>query len=439
MILLPIGRDNAVIQRHAWVTYGILCTYFAAFLVIAILHKEQERAYVEDVRAIQLVLAKYPEVALPKQLEVILGKEKYDQLNINSGGVRPLYGGARTYEAQKRLDELAVSAVEHYRNLGQIRYSYRPDESSMFTVLLSMWVQFSFIAFLGDCFVLFSTAPYLEDVFGRPAFVILYFGGALAAAAIYASFAKDPTIGMYGAAGAVSASVGAFFVRFFKSKLEFFFVPFIWRPQHRYRFFVPAWGAIPFWAALQLWVATKEYGGGAVANLGGFAFGAFFAGGMILSKYEAKHVAPAVAQQTTWMLNEHLVRAAEAIDPILLQGELVKFFPLKPANDEELQTAIDLARQALEDAPPAPFCAQVAAFADRHRAYDLATIAYDRVCQLEPNSPNTLRHLLRLGTLKKQTGDVIGARTALMRAKTHAGCSDEIRSNIDARLAQLRA
>lgn len=439
MILLPIGRDNAVIQRHAWVTYGILGTYFMAFLVMTILHKEHERAYIEDARAIQLIVAKYPYLMLPKELEVIMGKEKFAELAGQMSDRPVYYDHTQAYDAQKRLNDLAVSAVEHYRNLGQLKYGYVPAESSMFKVLLSMWVQFGFWAFLGDCFVLFSTAPYLEDVFGRPAFAILYFGGALAAAVIYGSFAKDPTIGMYGASGAVSAAVGAFFVRFFKSKLEFFFVPFIWRPQHRYRFFVPAWAAIPVWAALQLWLATKAYGGGGVANLGGFAFGAFFAGGMMLSKYEAKHVAPVVAKQTTWTLNEHLARAAEATDPSVLQAELMAFFPLKPANDEELQTAIDLARLALEDAPPAQFCAQVAAFADRNRAYDLATVAYDHVCQLEPNGPNTLRHLIRLGTLKKQSGDVIGARTALMRAKTHAGCSDEVRANIDARLAQLRA
>src|SRR5256885_1998051 len=132
MILLPIGRDKAVIQRHAWVTYGILAFYFASFVILALLHAGEERGFVEDVRAI-----------------------------------------------------------------------------------------------VGHCFVLFAPGPYVEDVFGRPAFAMLYFGGAFAAAVFYGNYAKDATAGMFGASGAVSAVAGAFLVRFFNAKLEFFFVPFI--------------------------------------------------------------------------------------------------------------------------------------------------------------------------------------------------------------------
>ena len=439
MFLFPIGRDNAVIQRHAWVTYGILASYFTIFVIAALVHAEQERGFVEDVRASLVVVAQYPYLRLPTQLEILMGKEKYLRL-IESQPPRPVYYNYKEASAaQRRLNDLVVSAVDHYRNLGQLKYAYVPSESPIFKVLLSMWVQFSFVAVALDCLVLFSTAPYLEDVFGRPAFALLYFAGAFAAAAVYAAQTKDPSIGMYGASGAVSAVLGAFLVRFFKSRLEFMFVPFIWNPQHGYRFFVPTWVVIPLWAALQLWASTKQYGGAAIVNLGGFAFGASFAAGLRFAKYEEKHVAPTVEKEITWTLNEHLSRAAEATDPKTVQRELTAFLPIKPSNDEELQIALDLIRQALESATSPQFCAQAAAFADRNRAYDVATIAYDRTCQLDPSGANTVRHLVRLGTLKKQSGDVIGARMALMRAKAHNDCPAEVRANIEARLAQLQA
>ncbi len=439
MILLPIGRDKAVIQRHAWVTYGILAFYFASFIILAVLHAGEERGFVEDVRAIDILISKYPYVKLPKQLEVIVGPEKYRQLAGNMAD-RPLNADRKQADAaQKRLDDLAASVVDHYRNLGQLRYSYVPADSSLFKVLVSMWVQFSFLALLGDSLVLFSTAPYLEDVFGRPAFAMLYFAGAFAAAVFYGTYAKDPAVGMFGASGAVSAVVGAFLIRFFNARLEFVFVPFIWRPQHRFRFFVPAWVVIPLWAALQLWASTKQYGGGAIANLGGFAFGAFFATGLKLAKYEEKVVAPEVEKQTTWILNEHLTRALETEDVAAREAELNAFLSVKPANDEELQTALDLIRDAVPASQDARFCAQAAAFADRNLAYDVATIAYERTCQLDPSGPNTVRHLMRLGALKKMSGDVIGARKALISAKSHSTCSAEVRATIDARLSQLQA
>jgi uncharacterized membrane protein len=122
-----------------------------------------------------------------------------------------------------------------------------------------------------------------------------------------------------------------------------------------------------------------------------------------------------------------------------MQIELMKFFNAKPANEEETQTAVDLTAEAIAMPAASPqFCSQAANFAERTKAFDVAVRAYDRACQLDPNAPLTVRHLVRLGTLKKQIGDVIGARTALMRAKTHSACTEEVRATIEARLAQLK-
>lgn len=443
MFLLPIGRDNAVIARHAVVTYGIIGLYVATFAVMAISNASHERGLREDAYAADVIINKYPSVVLPKQLEVIMGKEKFKEVSERLPSAT--IGGDRkeASAAQQRLDQIAVSAVDHYRHLGQIKYAYFPAESSLFKVLIAMWVQFSFLVVLIDCFLLFSTAPYLEDVFGRPAFAIMYTAGAFAAANAFAATNRIPTLGLYGAAGAVSAVIGAFFVRFFKSKLEFFFVPFLWRPQHRYRFFVPSWVVIPLWAGLQIWESTKETGAGAIVNLGGFVFGVFYAAGLKLAKYEDRHVRPIVAQETEWVLNAHLnsaFDARDAGDTPSMQGYLTRFFVLKPANDEELQTAVDLTHEALSmPGTTVQFCTQAAAFLDRHRRYDVAVVAYDKACQLDPNSAATVRLLVRMSALKKQNGDVIGARTALMRAKSHAACPEDVRATIDARLAQLKA
>jgi membrane associated rhomboid family serine protease len=437
MIFTPIGRDNAVIQRHAWVTYGIMGFYVLMFVIVNISSAGAVRKFTEDVRAIEVLITREPGLNLPKQLEVILGPAKYKELNDLAGSP-----AKRPSDAQKRLDGLAVSAVENYRNIGEFKYSFLPIESSIFKVFLTMWVQFSFWVLITDLLVLFSTAPYIEDVFGRPAFAILYLGGAFASAMAYQAWFKNPDMGLFGASGAISAVVGAFLVRFYKSKLEFLFVPLIWRPNWRFRFFIPAFVIIPLWVMLQIFVATRGTGAAAVVNLGGFVFGAFYGACLVATKYEDKHVRPVVAQQTEWVLNDHLTRAfdaRDASDAATMQVELMKFFNAKPANAEETQTAVDLTAEALAmPSASTQFCSQAANFAERNRAFEVAVRAYDRACQLDPSAPLTVRHLLRLGALKKQTGDVIGARTALMRAKTHSACSEEVRATIEARLAQLK-
>src|SRR5437870_4616859 len=173
MFLFPIGRDNGVIQRHAWVTYGIIGLYCTAFFIVALANAGQERGYREDVEAISILLGKYPYLQMPKQLEFLLGKDRYKELqgDTTRRPARSVHKEDR--DAQERLNSLVVSAVDHYRNLGNLKYGYIPAESTLFKVLISMWVQFSFMALVGDCLILFSTAPYVEDVFGRPAFALL--------------------------------------------------------------------------------------------------------------------------------------------------------------------------------------------------------------------------------------------------------------------------
>ncbi len=204
MILTPIGRDNAVIQRHAWVTYGIVALNVLAFAVVNLITAGAVRKYTEDVYAIEVLISSNPGVILPKQLELLLGKAKFKELSDEMPQMPVQREAKEGWAAQKRLDELAVSAVENYRRIGQFKYSYLPLESSLFKVFISMWVQFSFLALLSECLVLFSTAPYLEDVFGRPAFAILYVGGAFASATAYQAWFKNPQMGLFGASGAVA-------------------------------------------------------------------------------------------------------------------------------------------------------------------------------------------------------------------------------------------
>ena len=430
MVLFPIGRDQGVIRRHAWVTYAILALYFAVFATLAVKHAGAERRFVENAHAIDLLIRKDPYVVLPKQLEVIIGREKFQKLQ-SEMPERPLRGvdPKRLDEAQKRLDDIAVQIVDDYRNIGQLQDAYVPAQSSMFKVFLSMWVQFSFLALIVDCLVLFSTGPYIEDVFGRPAYVLLYVAGAFSSAVVFGSYVNDPNLGLFGAAGAISAVVGAFLVRFYNSKLDMMFLV--------YRFTAPAWLVIVAWAGVQIFYASQS-SANAIANLGGFAFGVFFAAGLKLAKYEETVVAPHVSNQTTWAMNEHLMRALESDDAATRRSELTAFFAAKTARAEEVETAMELVRESLRDSD-AQFCSQAASFAERNRAFDLALAAYDRACALDPAGANAVRNLMRIGSLKKQAGDVIGARTALMRAKTHAACPADVKATIEARLSQLQA
>ena len=124
------------------------------------------------------------------------------------------------------------------------------------------------------------SGPFVEDVFGRPLFALLYFGGGLASTLVQASRDADSVIPQVGASGAIATVMGAYLVRFATSKIQFLFIPFWFRPMWTFRFWLPAFVVLPIWFAQQLLGLGKEVesGVGFSAHVAGFVAGLAFAG-----------------------------------------------------------------------------------------------------------------------------------------------------------------
>ena len=80
MFLVPIGRDNAVIQRRAWVTYGILAVSDVFVVAISIGFRGQERETFENGKAIELILAQFPWLHVPDELGEVIGAKALKDL-----------------------------------------------------------------------------------------------------------------------------------------------------------------------------------------------------------------------------------------------------------------------------------------------------------------------------------------------------------------------
>jgi hypothetical protein len=58
------------------------------------------------------------------------------------------------------------------------------------------------------------------------------------------------------------------------------------------------------------------------------------------------------------------------------------------------------------------------------------------LCDAETTGPNAIGSLVKLGILRKTSGDLAGARDALTKARHHPDCSPEWADNVDAKLQQ---
>jgi hypothetical protein len=150
---------------------------------------------------------------------------------------------------------------------------------------------------LGNMVFLLAFGPYVEDVFGRLLFVVLYLGAGM----VGSQTGGAGYVFCYGASGAISGVMGAYLVRFRNRPLALLNVPSVWFPVLRVEVSVPASAFLLFELAKDLrgaWLGIPGVGWG--AHIGGFAFGVLFAGLLGLTRIEKNVIDPGIEARLTF-------------------------------------------------------------------------------------------------------------------------------------------
>lgn len=475
-MLLPIARDEAEIRRHAWVCYAIFALNILMFVGVMAAERSAVLAAQERWQTALEYHAERPYLKTPPAMEQLIGAEGVAYLAEQRRDSPPV---PRTQLAreQEELDAHTAEAEEARQMQPKYRLGYVPADWSLFSIFTSMFVHAGLMHLIGNLLYLFLSGPFVEDVFGRPLFALLYFGGGIAATLLHAARNAESMIPLVGASGAIAAVMGAYLVRFARSKIEFLFIPILFRPTWNFRFWLPAFIVLPLWFAQQLLgMGSEEQSGiGFSAHVGGFVFGAIFALVMKATKIEEKHVNPAIVKETTWALDDRVVRAMAARhrgdieeakrelasvmrdgntsveslqlavdlardseDPVALDAAAARLLA-RHVEQKEAALAEDLIREVTDDrlARLSKFLTRAAPFAERSGDRDWALALYERLYDADPNTPGAVSTLMKIGALRKLTGDFRGAREALAQARQHPACTAEWIPSIDAKLAQL--
>ena len=163
----------------------------------------------------------------------------------------------------------------------------------------------------------------------------------LTAALFHVLASAGSTMPMVGASGAIAGVMGAFLVRYWSSKIRFFYFVLLFRGT----FAAPAWLMLPLWFVQQLafGLAASEMGvrsGVAYwAHVGGFLFGAGAAFGVRHWQVEERYVHPAIESKVTIAEGnaaiEEAMQAREAGDIDAAYALLAEAW-LTDANDADL-------------------------------------------------------------------------------------------------------
>ena len=153
-------------------------------------------------------------------------------------------------------------------------YSLRPAYFHFSNIFTSMFVHANWIHVIGNMLFLWVFGESVEDILGHGKYLLFYLLCGMAAA--IAQMAIDPSsrVPMVGASGAIAGVMGAYLVKFPKSRVVMLFWFFFF-----FTFDLPAWFMLVYWFGLQFAgglgsIAQMTQGGTAFfAHLGGFVAG----------------------------------------------------------------------------------------------------------------------------------------------------------------------
>jgi membrane associated rhomboid family serine protease len=430
-MILPIGHEESGVRRLPWVSFTVMALCILAFL----LTKPSSSAVDEGADELWSALEYYfehPYLELDPTLEEAIGAD-------GPGGDAFLEAARESFpppgdEAvlrteQARLDELTEEALDSLGFSTFNRWGLVPAHPSVHAFVTHMFMHAGWLHLIGNLLIFYLAAPFIEDVWGRPLFAGFFILGGIVAALAHFLRYSDSIVPMIGASGAVSAVMGAFLIRYWHTKIRFFYMFGI---IIRGTFDAPAWVMLPLWLVQQVFFATLTdsltSGGGVAywAHIGGFLFGVGAAWGMKHYEVEKRYLDSAIETKVTHVLvdNSEVERALEAhargaTDEAL--GALAAVVERDPANEDGVLAYWSLATDQGRPREAAPAMVRLVESELRAGRAEIALAHWTELNVRVAHPPAGPELLVRLSQLLAREGRRDEGATVLRRAMLEAG------------------
>lgn len=295
-MIIPIGHESSTVRRLPWVTFTIMALCLAAHIMISGTMNKQAKELVNTAQEIIEYYVQHPYLKLDPEIKKLFFPDTQPESMAEVFGYLKEEPDKYTLEKeQAELDRITEKFKLVYQTIPYRKYGFIPAERTALGMMAYMFIHAGWLHLLGNLFFLYLSGPFIEDVWGRPLYAVFYLLMGVISAQMFATHYPSSAVPLVGASGAISGVMGAFLVRYFKTKIKFFYIFF---PFARGTFKAPAWLMLPLWLFLELlnaklMDAINPGGGGGVAHwahIWGFAFGFLFAVGMNYFQVEEKYI-----------------------------------------------------------------------------------------------------------------------------------------------------
>ena len=314
MILLPIGHERQTVQRLPWVTFSLIALCILVYVFTVLIANGDDSAINEKVDEFFVYYSAHPYLEMPPEMSQFLTRADHEQI----ASMRESVDAARLNPAivateQQELDRMAVAIIRVINSNPLRRWGYIPNDPHAVNLVTCIFLHTGFWHLFGNMLFLFLAGCAIEDLWGRPIFLVFYLLSGIVATVTHDLKFPSSAVPIVGASGAIAGIMGAFLVRLAKTKIRFFY--FIWILGFKMGTFeAPAFIMLPLWFLQQaLFAGFSDQSAGVAfwAHIGGFFFGALFAFAMDYFRIEQKYVAPVIESKVSLQQNPLFLQAID--------------------------------------------------------------------------------------------------------------------------------
>ena len=325
-MLFPIKHENMTARRWPLITIGLILINFAIFLCTHQAMEDQEYPLLSVKAHVLVLAAQHPELMVPPEAhQLVTDFQRYypaDWAEMQSPNNEANESEDTQIESADDLQQLQAemdSLGSEYSKLAAAsiteRYAFIPAHPKLIAYLSSNFLHGGWSHLIFNMWFLWLAGFVLEDVWGRPLYLVFYLLTGIAATQLYAWASPGSLGASYGASGAVAGLMGAFLVRFPKLKIRL-----VWLFDFGLFGFWPLWvrayWLLPVWAGMEIYYGKATGQGDGVAHwahVGGFAFGVL---GAIALRYSGlEHKANKVIEEKiSWTTDSEIQVASGLIE-----------------------------------------------------------------------------------------------------------------------------
>lgn len=331
-MLIPLRHENMEGRRWPVISIALVVLNLGIFLATRgqIDTENPQRA---EVRAhILLLAAAHPELSMHPNVAEMVTKFKTENPGTWNEAQSQNRDVADGWDARMRLMEDPGALQQEMDSLTEQwdalqksgfldHYAFVPAHPSAVSYVTANFLHGGWLHLIGNMWFLWLAGAILEDTWGRVIYTIFYLVAGAAALVVHAWVNAGSLVPTLGASGAVAALMGAFLIRFPKTKIEVALVLGLRSLSNLalgkgIRFKAASYWLLPIWLLMEIFsgaIFGQHSGVAHWAHVGGFLFGAVVALGLRYSGLEQKANA-AIEAKVTWTADAGIVQATEQME-----------------------------------------------------------------------------------------------------------------------------